>query len=69
MSAVGGVTVEVEQVEQGLLGVGGVGEDVSGAGAAAVALVEQDGLLDPGEVVEQAAHGEVVAGVVGGAAQ
>ncbi|WP_213008809.1 hypothetical protein, partial [Paractinoplanes toevensis] len=42
--------VEAEQVEQGLLGVGHVGEDALGAGAAfAAVVVQQDGFADAGE--------------------
>src|SRR6266702_1661399 len=59
MSASGGVTGEAE----------GFGEHAVGSGpAAAAALVEQDGLADPGEFAEQGADGQVQAGAGGGSA-
>jgi hypothetical protein len=55
-SAFGGVGVEAEQVVEALLGGVGFGEHPPGSGPSAVALVEQHGLLDAAEVVEERAH-------------
>ena len=47
-SSAGCVAVEVEQVVEALLEWGGVGDDASGAGSAALGLVEHHGFLDAG---------------------
>jgi len=38
---------------------GGFGEHAVGSGPAALALVEQHGLADPGEIADQLAHGQL----------
>ena len=53
----GCVAVDVEEVGEAVLGGGGVGEHAAGAGASfAAVVVEQDGLFDAGEFVEQFTH-------------
>src|SRR5665647_818218 len=47
---------EVEDLGQGVLGVGGLGEHPSGFRTAAGRGVDQDGFFDAGEVVEQFAY-------------
>ena len=53
MSAPGGVAGEAEDAGELVLDRGGLGEHAVGSGPAAVAVVEQDGLADPGELAEQ----------------
>src|ERR1019366_5203283 len=61
-----GVGVESEKVVEAFLGGVGVGEDALGSGPAFVSGgVEQDGLLDPGEVGQEFPDAEVEAAVVG----
>src|SRR5680860_776624 len=55
----GRMTAQVEGVEQSLLGGIHVGGDASGAGSAALGLVEQDGFLDAGKGAEQFADAHV----------
>ena len=53
----GCVAVDAEEVGEAVLGGGGVGEHAAGAGASfAAVMVEQDGLFDAGEFVEQFTH-------------
>ena len=61
----GGVAVEVEDVDQLVLVGGGLGEHPAGCGPAAFGGVDQDGLFDAGELVEEFAHRQVQSGAVG----
>src|SRR5665647_367377 len=66
MSALWGVGVEVEELEQSLLGGVGVGEDALGAGSAfGPGGVEQDGFFDASQVGQEFADAEVEAALVG----
>ena len=61
----GGVGVEAEEVVEAPLGGVDLGEHAPGSGPAPFALVEQHGLLDAGQGVEQFPHAHVQAGSVG----
>lgn len=58
--------VQVEDLGEVILGGGGLGEHAVGFGAPAGGEVDQDGLLDAGQDVEQFADGQAQAVVVGG---
>src|ERR1035441_7601736 len=53
------VIQEAEDVDELVLDRGGFGEHAVGSGPAALALVEQHGLADPGGLADQLAHGQV----------
>ncbi|HTY34000.1 MAG TPA: hypothetical protein VMD50_22040 [Mycobacterium sp.] len=56
MHQTGDAPVEVEELGEGVLGGVGFGEHAACFGSAAVALVEQDGLRDAGELAEEGRH-------------
>ncbi len=66
---VGCAGVQAEQVEQALLGGVHIGQHVPGSGPTPRALVEQDGLLDPGQGCQQLPHADGDARLGGLAAQ
>ena len=55
MSAPGSVAGEAVDLAELVLDGGGVGEHAVGPGSSPFALVEQDGLADPGQFAEQLA--------------
>ena len=61
MSATGCVAGEAEDAGELVLDRAGFGQHAVGSGPAALALVEQHGLADPGEFGEEFAHGHVQA--------
>lgn len=59
---------EVEDFAELVLGFGGLGKHPAGLGAASGRGVDQDGLFDAGELVEQVADRQMQSGLVGLAA-